>query len=170
MSSRSLVIFNPTEQLRSSVVSVVIDSPDARVVDAETGRPMAAQISAVWAEPRQTSTEAFQVTRCRPITAGLWWGHRAKSRFLNFLCFFFQLDFVAELPPLSLVVYHVTKSSVGSAPRAQYTVSHHGDTATVKSDHFQVSELSDSSLTLSNKQIQIWSSAESGLLQVRLSK
>lgn len=58
---RSLIIFNPTEQLRSSVISVVVDSPDAHVVDAETGRPMAAQISAVWAEPSRASTESFQV-------------------------------------------------------------------------------------------------------------
>uniref|UniRef100_A0A669D0H8 Alpha-mannosidase n=1 Tax=Oreochromis niloticus TaxID=8128 RepID=A0A669D0H8_ORENI len=58
---RSLIIFNPTEQLRTSVISVVVDSPDARVVDAETGRQMAAQISAVWAEPNQPSTDTFQV-------------------------------------------------------------------------------------------------------------
>lgn len=58
---RSLVVFNPTEQFRTSVISVVVDSPDARVVDVETGRPVAAQISAVWAEPSQASKEAFQV-------------------------------------------------------------------------------------------------------------
>lgn len=56
-----MIIFNPTEQLRSSVISVVVDSPDADVVDATTGQPMAAQISAVWAEPTQASTEQFQV-------------------------------------------------------------------------------------------------------------
>uniref|UniRef100_A0A8C2ZKB8 Mannosidase alpha class 2A member 1 n=1 Tax=Cyclopterus lumpus TaxID=8103 RepID=A0A8C2ZKB8_CYCLU len=59
--TRSLIVFNPTEQLRSSVVSVVVDSPGARVVDAETGRPMTTQISAVWAEPSRASTEHFQV-------------------------------------------------------------------------------------------------------------
>ncbi|XP_074546825.1 alpha-mannosidase 2 [Halichoeres trimaculatus] len=135
---RSLVIFNPTEQLRSSVISVVVDSPDARVVDAETGQPMAAQISAVWEGPNRASTEAF------------------------------QLDFVAELPPLSLVVYHVTKSSVGSTHRVQYTFNSH-DSSTVKSEHFQVSHLTrteaGSPLSLSNKHIQIWSSSETGLLQ-----
>ncbi|XP_034534236.1 alpha-mannosidase 2-like isoform X2 [Notolabrus celidotus] len=134
---RSLVVFNPTEQRRSAVISVVVDSPDARVVDAETGQPMAAQISAVWAEPSRVSTEAF------------------------------QLDFVAELPPLSLVVYHVTKSSVGSTPRAQYTFSRHGNPTEVKSEHFQVSHLAEADipLSLSNKHIQIWSSSETGLLQ-----
>uniref|UniRef100_A0AAQ5XI56 Alpha-mannosidase n=1 Tax=Amphiprion ocellaris TaxID=80972 RepID=A0AAQ5XI56_AMPOC len=58
---RSLIVFNPTEQLQTSVISVTVDSPDAHVVDAETGRPMAAQISAAWVEPSQVSTEMFQV-------------------------------------------------------------------------------------------------------------
>lgn len=135
---RSLVIFNPTEQLRSSVISVVVDSPDARVVDAETGQPMAAQISAVWAEPSRASTEAF------------------------------QLDFVAELPPLALVVYHVTKSPAGSAQRVQYSFSRHSDPSSVKSEHFQVTHLTGSEpdlLTLSNQHVQIWTSSETGLLQ-----
>ncbi|CAJ1069855.1 Hypothetical predicted protein [Xyrichtys novacula] len=133
---RLLVVFNPSAQLRSSVISVVVDTLDARVVDAETGRPMAAQISAVWEEPSRASSEAF------------------------------QLDFVAELPPLSLVIYHVTKASVGSAHRVQYTISRHGDPSAVKSKHFQVSEAEvDAPLSLSNKHIQIWSSSESGLLQ-----
>ncbi|XP_047426391.1 alpha-mannosidase 2 [Mugil cephalus] len=136
---RSLVVFNPTEQLRTSVISVVVDSPDARVVDAETGRPMAAQISAVWAEPSRASSESF------------------------------QLSFVAELPPLSLVVYHVTKAPVGSTPRARYTVYRHGNALTVHSEHFLVShpqgQEADAPLSLSNKHVQIWSSEKTGLLQ-----
>uniref|UniRef100_A0A8C2ZJY9 mannosyl-oligosaccharide 1,3-1,6-alpha-mannosidase n=1 Tax=Cyclopterus lumpus TaxID=8103 RepID=A0A8C2ZJY9_CYCLU len=137
----SLIVFNPTEQLRSSVVSVVVDSPGARVVDAETGRPMTTQISAVWAEPSRASTEHF------------------------------QLDFVVELPPLSLVVYHVTKASVDSAHRAQYTFHRRGNPPAVQSEHFQVSSPegpeADAPLSLSNKHVQIWSSPETGLLQVR---
>uniref|UniRef100_A0A669BAY5 mannosyl-oligosaccharide 1,3-1,6-alpha-mannosidase n=1 Tax=Oreochromis niloticus TaxID=8128 RepID=A0A669BAY5_ORENI len=115
---RSLIIFNPTEQLRTSVISVVVDSPDARVVDAETGRQMAAQISAVWAEPNQPSTDTF------------------------------QLSFVAELPPLSLVVYHVTKESSGSTPRARYTVHRRGNPPDIHTEHFQVSSLQGSELRL----------------------
>ncbi|GLD56879.1 alpha-mannosidase 2 [Lates japonicus] len=136
---RSLIIFNPTEQLRTSVISVVIDSPDARVVEAETGRPMTAQISAVWAEPSRASADSF------------------------------QLSFVAELPPLSLAVYHVTKAPAGSAPRVRYTFHRHGNPPTVRSEHFQVSSPqgpeADAPLSLSNKHIQIWSSQETGLLQ-----
>lgn len=58
---RSLIIFNPSEQLSTSVISVHVDSPDVGVVDADTGRPMAVQISAVWVELSQASTEVFQV-------------------------------------------------------------------------------------------------------------
>uniref|UniRef100_A0AAQ5YTU4 Alpha-mannosidase n=1 Tax=Amphiprion ocellaris TaxID=80972 RepID=A0AAQ5YTU4_AMPOC len=134
---RSLIVFNPTEQLQTSVISVTVDSPDAHVVDAETGRPMAAQISAAWVEPSQVSTEMF------------------------------QLSFVVELPPLSLLVYHVTKAAAGSTPRARYTIHRHGDRPVVHTKHFQVSRPpeDDAPLLLSNKHIQLWSSVETGLLQ-----
>uniref|UniRef100_A0A8D0CS18 mannosyl-oligosaccharide 1,3-1,6-alpha-mannosidase n=1 Tax=Sander lucioperca TaxID=283035 RepID=A0A8D0CS18_SANLU len=122
---RSVMVFNPTEQLQTSVVSVLVDSPDVRVIAAETGRPMAAQISAVWAEPSRTAKDSF------------------------------QLDFVAELPPLALVVYHVTRSSVGSAPRARYTFRRRGNPPSVQAEHFQVSPPdaaeADAPLSLSNK-------------------
>ncbi|XP_034752948.1 alpha-mannosidase 2 [Etheostoma cragini] len=136
---RSVMVFNPTEQLQTSVVSVLVDSPDARVVAAETGRPMAAQISAVWAKPSRAATDSF------------------------------QLDFVAELPPLALGVYHVTRSSVGSAPRARYTFRRRGNPPSVRAEHFQVSRPdaveAEAPLSLSNKHIQIWSSPETGFLQ-----
>ncbi|KAM7368490.1 hypothetical protein PAMP_012831 [Pampus punctatissimus] len=140
---RSFIVFNPTEQLRTSVVSIIVDSPDARVVDAETSRPMAAQISAKWVEPSRASTEAF------------------------------QLSFVAELPPLALVVYHVTKTTAGSAHRAQYTFLCGGELPSVHVEHFQVSRPqgaeADTPLSLGNKHVKIWSSAHTGLLQkVRL--
>ncbi|KAK5878266.1 hypothetical protein CesoFtcFv8_023687 [Champsocephalus esox] len=136
---RILIVYNPTEQIRSSVVSVVIDSPDAQVIDAETGQPMAAQISAVWAEPSRASTDSF------------------------------QLDFLSELPPLSLVVYHVTRSSSGSAPRARYTFHRRGNPPTIHSEHFQIfrpqGPEANAPLSLSNKHVQIWSSPETGLMQ-----
>uniref|UniRef100_A0AAQ6IT39 Glycosyl hydrolase family 38 C-terminal domain-containing protein n=1 Tax=Anabas testudineus TaxID=64144 RepID=A0AAQ6IT39_ANATE len=131
---RSLIIFNPTEQLRSSVISVVVDGPDARVVDAVTGRPMAAQISAVWAEPS-------------------------------------RLSFVAQLPPLSLGVYHVTKAPAGSTQRAQYTVHRHGDPPTVHAEHFQVSHLQGPELRLQSglvRQVQVqflWYATRTGFNQ-----
>ncbi|CAN9504622.1 unnamed protein product [Ophioblennius macclurei] len=136
---RSLVIFNPSEQFRTSVISTVIDCPDAHVTDAKTGAPVRAQMSAVWVEPNRASTEAF------------------------------KLSFVAELPPLSLVVYHVTRAPAGSTPRARYNLHGPGDLTTIQAKHFQVSRLPESEtkapLLLSNKHLEIWSSAESGLLQ-----
>ncbi|XP_078101456.1 alpha-mannosidase 2-like [Sander vitreus] len=136
---RSVMVFNPTEQLQTSVVSILVDSPDARVVAAETGQPVVAQISAVWAGPSRAATDSF------------------------------QLDFVAELPPLALVVYHVTRSSVGSAPRARYTFRRRGNLPNVQVEHFQVSRPdaaeADAPLSLSNKHVQIWSSPETGFLQ-----
>lgn len=134
---RSLIIFNPSEQLSTSVISVHVDSPDVGVVDADTGRPMAVQISAVWVELSQASTEVF------------------------------QLSFVAELPPLALVVYHVTKASSGSTPRAEYTFRSTSKFPAIQSEHFRVShpQALDAPLSLSNKHIQIWSSPDNGLLQ-----
>uniref|UniRef100_A0A1A8RM34 Alpha-mannosidase n=3 Tax=Nothobranchius rachovii TaxID=451742 RepID=A0A1A8RM34_9TELE len=136
---RSVAVFNPTEQFRTSVVSIVVDSPDARVVDAKTSQPMATQISAVWVEPSQASAEVF------------------------------QLSFIAELPPLALLVYHVTKAPTGSTPRAHYILHRHGNLPTVHSEYFQVSPLqgteANTPLLLSNKHLQIWSSPETGLMQ-----
>ncbi|XP_008324416.1 alpha-mannosidase 2 [Cynoglossus semilaevis] len=135
---RSVVVFNPAEQLQTSVVSINVDCADAVVVDAETGRPMVAQISAVWEKPSVASTQVF------------------------------QLSFVAELPPLSLVVFYVTEARPGSAHRAEYTFVHHGGPLSVQTEHFQVSGLdrpAESALSLSNKQVQVWSSPDTGLLQ-----
>ncbi|XP_075993471.1 alpha-mannosidase 2 isoform X2 [Genypterus blacodes] len=138
---RSLIVFNPTEQRRSVVVSVLVDMPDAHVVDAETRQTILSQISAVWAEPGRASTESF------------------------------QLSFVADLPPLSLMVYHVTKASVGSAHRSKYTLlrSDGSEPPPVQAEHFQVSlprgPEADAPLTLRNKHIQIWASSQSGFLQ-----
>ncbi|KAF7646151.1 hypothetical protein LDENG_00192410 [Lucifuga dentata] len=138
---RSLIVFNPTEQRRSVVVTVVVDSPNAHVVDAETGRPILSQISAVWAELSRTSTESF------------------------------QLSFVAELPPLALLIYHVTKASTGSAHRSRYTFLHSDwpEPPPIQAEHFQVSHLrgpeADAPLMLTNKHVQIWASSHSGFLQ-----
>ncbi|MEQ2213982.1 hypothetical protein XENOCAPTIV_025073, partial [Xenoophorus captivus] len=68
----SLILFNPTEQHRTTVINLVVNSPDAHIADAETGRPIAAQISAVWVEPSKVSAEAFQVQF-------LWYGTRTSG-------------------------------------------------------------------------------------------
>lgn len=89
---RLVVVYNPLEQRRTTVVTITVDTPDAVVTEAETNRPITAQISAVWEEPTQASSNTF------------------------------QLSFIVDLPPLSLSLYHVTTASSGSAPRSQYRV------------------------------------------------
>uniref|UniRef100_A0A672ID83 Alpha-mannosidase n=1 Tax=Salarias fasciatus TaxID=181472 RepID=A0A672ID83_SALFA len=111
---RSLVVFNPTQQVQTSVVTVLVDRPDARVSDARTGTPVPVQMSAVWAEPGRPAAEAF------------------------------QLSFVAALPPLALTVYQVTAAPAGSAPRARYTLHGPADPAALRNPHFQVSRPPDS--------------------------
>lgn len=69
-------------------------------------------------------------------------------------------------------MYHVTRASPGSTPRARYTFLRRGQVPTVWAEHFDVSRPQgiNELLTLSNKHIQIWSSSDDGLLQVRFVK
>uniref|UniRef100_A0A8C9WQM8 Alpha-mannosidase n=1 Tax=Scleropages formosus TaxID=113540 RepID=A0A8C9WQM8_SCLFO len=56
----SLVIYNPTEQDRWSVVTVYVNTPRVRLQTA-SGHAVTAQVSAVWEETTRASREAFQV-------------------------------------------------------------------------------------------------------------
>uniref|UniRef100_A0AAY4DVS3 Alpha-mannosidase n=1 Tax=Denticeps clupeoides TaxID=299321 RepID=A0AAY4DVS3_9TELE len=56
----SLVIFNPVEQARTSVVTVYVNRHKVQVLNSH-GHPVTAQVSAVWEETNRASTEAFQV-------------------------------------------------------------------------------------------------------------
>uniref|UniRef100_A0A4W4GBI7 Alpha-mannosidase n=1 Tax=Electrophorus electricus TaxID=8005 RepID=A0A4W4GBI7_ELEEL len=58
---RSVVVYNPIEQARSSVISIYVTTPHIRVLTAQ-GRPVIAQITAVWEHFTQASTEVFQVS------------------------------------------------------------------------------------------------------------
>uniref|UniRef100_A0A8C8D004 mannosyl-oligosaccharide 1,3-1,6-alpha-mannosidase n=1 Tax=Oncorhynchus tshawytscha TaxID=74940 RepID=A0A8C8D004_ONCTS len=59
-SYRPVVVYNPTEQDRTSVVTVYVNTPHVRVVT-DHGRPVPAQVSAVWSEPTTASTERLQL-------------------------------------------------------------------------------------------------------------
>nr|XP_006627077.1 PREDICTED: alpha-mannosidase 2 [Lepisosteus oculatus]XP_015193543.1 PREDICTED: alpha-mannosidase 2 [Lepisosteus oculatus] len=65
---RSLVIYNPTEQDRSAVVTVYVNTPRVRVLTA-LGHPVKAQVSAVWEETARVSKEAFQVSFVAHLSA-----------------------------------------------------------------------------------------------------
>ncbi|XP_041041585.1 alpha-mannosidase 2 isoform X2 [Carcharodon carcharias] len=65
---RFLVLYNPTDQNRISVVTVQINSHKVRVLTA-SGQPVEAQISAVWDKPTAVSKEVFQVSFVAQISA-----------------------------------------------------------------------------------------------------
>uniref|UniRef100_A0A8C7T9F4 mannosyl-oligosaccharide 1,3-1,6-alpha-mannosidase n=1 Tax=Oncorhynchus mykiss TaxID=8022 RepID=A0A8C7T9F4_ONCMY len=59
-SPRSVVVYNPTEQDRTSVVTVYVNTPHVCVIT-DHGHPVPAQVSAVWDDSTTASTEAFQM-------------------------------------------------------------------------------------------------------------
>ncbi|XP_068944256.1 alpha-mannosidase 2 [Petaurus breviceps papuanus] len=58
---RYLVIYNPFEQERHSVVSVYVSSSKVKVLT-DSGKPVLSQISAVWEGPNTISNEAYQIS------------------------------------------------------------------------------------------------------------
>lgn len=65
---RSLVVYNPTEQDRSAVVTVYVNTPRVKVLTA-LGQPVKVQVSAVWEETITVSKEAFQVSFVAQLSA-----------------------------------------------------------------------------------------------------
>ncbi|XP_041106514.1 alpha-mannosidase 2-like [Polyodon spathula] len=65
---RSLVIYNPTEQDRSAVITVYVNTPRVKVLTA-LGQPVKVQVSAVWEETIKVSKEAFQVSFVAQLSA-----------------------------------------------------------------------------------------------------
>ncbi|XP_072453349.1 alpha-mannosidase 2 isoform X2 [Notamacropus eugenii] len=58
---RYLVIFNPSDHERHSVVSVYVSSSKVKVLT-DSGKPVLIQISAVWEGPSTISNEAYQIS------------------------------------------------------------------------------------------------------------
>ncbi|XP_065544602.1 alpha-mannosidase 2x isoform X5 [Lathamus discolor] len=61
VSPRFLVVFNPLEQERLSVVRVLVNSPHVRVLS-EEGQPLPAQLSAHWGSDTDTVPDIYQVS------------------------------------------------------------------------------------------------------------
>uniref|UniRef100_A0A8D2MKB7 Alpha-mannosidase n=1 Tax=Zonotrichia albicollis TaxID=44394 RepID=A0A8D2MKB7_ZONAL len=59
--TRFLVVFNPLEQERLSVVPVLVDSPHVRVLS-EEGQPLPSQLSAVWNSATDAVPNVYQVS------------------------------------------------------------------------------------------------------------
>lgn len=65
---RFLVVFNPLEQERLSVVPVLVDSPHVRVLS-EEGQPLPAQLTAQWGSATNVVPDVYQVWGAPPPTA-----------------------------------------------------------------------------------------------------
>uniref|UniRef100_A0A8C7VRE1 mannosyl-oligosaccharide 1,3-1,6-alpha-mannosidase n=1 Tax=Oncorhynchus mykiss TaxID=8022 RepID=A0A8C7VRE1_ONCMY len=77
---RSVVVYNPTEQDRTSVVTVYVNTPHVRVVT-DHGRPVPAQVSAVWNEPTTASTELSFIAQVPALGLGVYQlGEAASGR------------------------------------------------------------------------------------------
>uniref|UniRef100_A0A8C7DXU8 mannosyl-oligosaccharide 1,3-1,6-alpha-mannosidase n=1 Tax=Oncorhynchus kisutch TaxID=8019 RepID=A0A8C7DXU8_ONCKI len=59
-SPRSVVVYNPTEQDRTSVVTVYVNTPHVCVIT-DHGHPVPAQVSAVWDDSTTASTERLKL-------------------------------------------------------------------------------------------------------------
>uniref|UniRef100_A0A8C7R2A1 Alpha-mannosidase n=1 Tax=Oncorhynchus mykiss TaxID=8022 RepID=A0A8C7R2A1_ONCMY len=136
---RSVVVYNPTEQDRTSVVTVYVNTPHVRVVT-DHGRPVPAQVSAVWNEPTTASTEAFQV----------------------------QLSIFCRLS-LGLGVYQLGEAASGRAETAEYVFFRQSGELSVNVKHFTVNIPQDASTPLSihNPHLQVWSSPITGLMELK---
>lgn len=63
---RYVVLFNPLEQERLSVVSLLVSSPRVRVLS-EEGQPLAVQLSAHWSSATDMVPDVYQVRRARQV-------------------------------------------------------------------------------------------------------
>lgn len=63
---RYVVLFNPLEQERLSVVSLLVSSPRVRVLS-EEGQPLAVQVSAHWSSATDMVPDVYQVRGARHV-------------------------------------------------------------------------------------------------------
>lgn len=55
-----MVVFNPLEQERLSIVSLLVNTPRIRVLN-EEGQPLAVQLSAQWTSATDMAPDVYQV-------------------------------------------------------------------------------------------------------------
>lgn len=80
---RFVVLFNPLEQERLSVVSLLVNSPRVRVLS-EEGQPLSVQISAHWSSATNMVPDVYQVRRgsALPTCQYLSWGLTPQEHLL----------------------------------------------------------------------------------------
>nr|KAF6399330.1 mannosidase alpha class 2A member 2 [Molossus molossus] len=139
-SPRYVVLFNPLEQERLSVVSLLVSSPRVCVFS-EEGQPLAVQISAHWSSATDMVPDVYQVSV--PI--------RLPALGLGVLRLQLGLDRHRTLPSSVRVYLH----------GRQLAVSRH------EAFPLRVIDSGTGDFALSNRYMQVWFSGLSGLLKVQ---
>ncbi|XP_027977987.1 alpha-mannosidase 2x isoform X2 [Eumetopias jubatus] len=137
-SPRYVVLFNPLEQERLSVVSLLVSSPRVRVLS-EEGQPLAVQISAHWSSATNMVADVYQVSV--PI--------RLPALGLGVLQLQLGLDGHRTLPSSVRVYLHGRQLSVS------------------RQDTFplRIIDSGANDFALSNRYMQVWFSGLTGLLK-----
>ncbi|XP_030049323.1 alpha-mannosidase 2 [Microcaecilia unicolor] len=138
MRPRYLVIYNPTEQDRFSVVSIYVTTPKVKVLSA-SGKPIMAQVNAVWDGSTTVSHESY------------------------------QLSFLAHVTALGLGVYQLLETLSSDTNLSDYSMYTHGrDVVRVTPDRmFKIQEIQSTvnEITIENIYLKLWFSGISGLME-----
>ncbi|XP_033258767.1 alpha-mannosidase 2x isoform X6 [Orcinus orca] len=137
-SPRYVVLFNPLEQERLSLVSLLVSSPRVRVLT-EEGQPLAVQVSAHWSSATDMVPDVYQVSV--PV--------RLPALGLGVLQLQLGLDGPRTLPSSVRVYLH----------GRQLSVSRH------EAFPLRVIDSGTSDFALSNRYMQVWFSGLTGLLK-----
>ncbi|XP_075414125.1 alpha-mannosidase 2x isoform X3 [Tenrec ecaudatus] len=137
-SPRYVVLFNPLEQERLSVVSLLVSSPRVRVLS-EDGQPLAVQVSAHWSSATDMAPDIYQVSV--PV--------RLPALGLSVLQLHQGLDGHRTLPSSVRVYLHGRHLSVSRHEAFPVRVVDSGTT----------------DFALSNRYMQVWFSGLTGLLK-----
>uniref|UniRef100_A0A2R9AEG1 Alpha-mannosidase n=1 Tax=Pan paniscus TaxID=9597 RepID=A0A2R9AEG1_PANPA len=137
-SPRFVVLFNPLEQERFSMVSLLVNSPRVRVLSEES-QPLAVQISAHWSSATEAVPDVYQVSV--PV--------RLPALGLGVLQLQLGLDGHRTLPSSVRIYLH----------GRQLSISRH------EAFPLRVIDSGTSDFALSNRYMQVWFSGLTGLLK-----
>uniref|UniRef100_A0A8C2DNI8 Alpha-mannosidase n=1 Tax=Cyprinus carpio TaxID=7962 RepID=A0A8C2DNI8_CYPCA len=134
---RLLVVYNPTEQARMSMVTVYVTTPKVRVLNA-LGHVVRAQVSAVWND---------------------------VSHLMVFIPR--QLSFVAQAAPLGLSVYQLMEGMEPRTEAAKYIILQDGRQSSIRElEHFQQFYQQDAApVHIENPHLNLSISTATGLLE-----
>lgn len=172
---RFLVVFNPLEQERLSLVPLLVNSPHVRVLS-ENGQPLPAQLSAHWSSATDAVPDTYQVggaplptVATGPCLAGSSTQVPSMELLAQGSCCP-QLSILARLPALGLRVLQLQKSFDGhSTLQSSVRLYLHGRDMTVRQQEavpVQVFPAAPDDFCLESQHLRSCFSGSSGLLQV----